>query len=316
MVAKGFGAGGTRRLKLRSRGPLRGVPAPRDLSDSVELADWLELKALSSRDGNASKSDLASLLRRAGGSSAGSLDEVERLCLAAFTELESRPTAACDSYPFVVKPPLILSKPDPIVAYSEYVFCLCLSAWRWANAVERPANARQLFEDLSCHAAKNFIGGESLRFASPRSPEIRQFKKAVNRLCELVGEGGGYRALQPAARKKDDTLDVVAWKHFPDARYGKLVLFGQCASGSNWISKRSELQPNAFIGQWIGNFSVDCVRAFFVPHRIRTDAWEETVRKAGIPFDRCRVSYWAQQGASLPNRRKLVEWASSVICRQ
>ena len=297
---------------------LKGVPAPRALTDSVELADWLELKALSSRDGNASKADLASLLKRAGGyDPAKNTEAVEQLCLAVFSELETRPKAAGDSYPFIVTPPVIRVKPKAVEMFPAYVFCLCLSAWRWINAKERPGNARQLFEDLSCFAARNFIGGEVLRFASPRDAGLTQFSKAIDRLCELVGEGGAYRVGQPQAAKKDDTLDVVAWRHFPDSRQGKLILFGQCASGGDWQAKRSELQPKDFIGQWIRDaFTVDCIRVFFVPHRIRTDVWEETSRKAGIPFDRCRVCYWAHQDKPLPKRHEMRAWSESVIPRQ
>jgi phage tail protein X len=297
---------------------LKGVPAPRDLTDSVELADWLELKALSSRDGNASKADLAALITRAGGyDPAKDRDTVESLCLAVFGELETRPSAAAESYPFTVKPPVIRVKANALTKFSAYVFCLSLSAWRWINPTERPDDARQLFEDLSCFAAKNFLGGGALRLASPRAPEISGFQEAIERMCQEVGEGGGYRKAQPPGAKKDDTVDVVAWRHFPDSRYGKLVLFGQCASGGKWAAKRSELQPHAFIGQWIQRpFTVDCVRAFFIPHRLRTDAWEETARKAGIPFDRCRLSYWAHQDGPIPQRHKLEAWARTVIPRQ
>lgn len=304
--------------KSSKKKSLKGVPAPKAITDSVELADWLELKALSSRDGNASKGDLAGLLRRAGGyDPAKEADEVERLCLAVFSELDTRPKAAGDSYPFIIKPGLIRVRAQALAKYPAYIFCLCLSAWRWMNAKERPENARQLFEDLSCFVAKNYLGGEVFRFASPRESPFKEFSKAVEHVCDVLGEGTGYRSDQPPAAKKDDTLDVVAWKTFPDTRFGKIVIFGQCASGGDWLAKRSELQPSVFIDQWIEpDFTVDCVRAFFIPHRMRTDVWKETVRRAGIPFDRCRVSYWAHQDGPLPKRQKLVAWSKSVIPRQ
>jgi hypothetical protein len=182
------------------------------------------------------------------------------------------------------------------------------------KSTDRPDDARQLFEELSCLAAKNFVGGEVLRFASPREANLKSFSAAVDRLCELVGEGVRFRPDQDAGDKKDDTLDVVAWRHFPDKRAGKLVLFGQCASGGDWLGKRQELQPRAFIGQWIErDFTVDCLRAFFVPHRLSSRLWEETNRKAGMAFDRCRVSYWAHQNGPIPKRQKLVNWCHTVI---
>lgn len=297
---------------------LKGVPAPKAITDSVELADWLELKALSSRDGNASKSDLSGLLRRAGGyDPANDADAVERLCLAAFTELETRPKSSGDFYPFVIKGGVVRVKLNALTKYPVYIFCLCLSAWRWMNAKERPDNARQLFEDVSCFVAKNYLGGEVLRFASPRVEALKEFSTAIGHLCQVVGEGAGFREDQAHGSKKDAKLDVVAWKGFPDTRFGKVVLFGQCASGGDWMTKRAELQPAVFIGQWIQpDFTVDCVRAFFVPHRMRADVWKETTRMAGIPFDRCRVSYWAHQDGPLPKRQELIAWSKHVIPRQ
>lgn len=292
------------------------ISAPKSLSDPVDLADWLELNALVAKDRNSSKGDLQALLMRAGSfDPATEKDKVEALCLAAFAELESRVRAANGSYPFTVSPPLITAKASALTKFPAYVFCLCLSAWRWIRPTERPAKARQLFEDLSCFAARNFLNGESLRFASPRKPEIRSFVAAIDKVCELVGEGNGFRRdKHSSSSKKDDTLDVVAWKRFPDKRAGSLIMFGQCASGNDWIGKRSEMQPRAFISSWIDrDFAVDCVRAFFVPHRIAMDEWEETSRKGGIAFDRCRVSFWSHGRGQLPETKQLVDWCRTVL---
>jgi hypothetical protein len=298
-----------------ARGRSKTLPAPRNLEDPVELADWLELMALSSRDRNASKGDLSSLLKRAGVfQPANEPQAVEALCLATFAELDSRLKAAAGSYPFQVALPLIKARAKAFERYPSYIFCLCLSAWRWINPTERPSNARQLFEDLSCFAAKTFFGGEVLRLASPRGPELKEFPKAIQALCQLVGEGGGYRKGQPPKATKDDTLDVVAWRHFPDGRYGKLVLLGQCASGKDWLDKRSELQPEDFMDMWMSQrFTSRCIKAFFIPHRLDEKRWEDTTRKGGIPFDRCRVAYWAQQYRPLPKRQEFIAWSKSVI---
>lgn len=305
--------------KKKTRKSTKAVLSPpHDLTNAVELADWLELLALTSKDRNASKADLATMLKRAGGyHPAKDKTAVENLCLSAFNELESRPKSADRAYPFTVRPGLLTAKVNAVTSYPAYVFCLCLSAWRWIRPQEQPDKARQLFEDLSCFAAKNYLGGEVLRFASPRESKIKKFNKAVDHLCALIGEGVGFAKAQSAGNKKDDTLDVVAWKHSPDHRHGKLVLFGQCASGGDWKAKRNELAPGAFLGQWAERqFTVDCVRAFFVPHRIHFDDWEETARKGGIPFDRCRVSYWAQRTRPIPKQQKLVDWSKSVISVQ
>jgi hypothetical protein len=292
-----------------------GIPAPKALQNPVDLADWLELSALSNKDRNASKADLQRLLTRAGGDDpAEEGGSVDGICLSVFVELESRQRAAPEAYPFEVATPVLRARPNAQSEFPAYVFCLCLSAWRWIKSKERPDAARRLFEDLSCFVARNFLGGEAFRFASPRDPRFKSFSAAVDQVCKLVGEGNCFRSDQDPEHKKDDTLDVVAWRHFPDRREGKLVLFGQCASGGNWLGKRPELQPRAFAGLWLERiFAVDCLRAFFVPHRVGDDAWEETTRKAGLTFDRCRVAYWAHQGGSFPGQEKLLAWADRII---
>jgi len=109
-------------------------------------------------------------------------------------------------------------------------------------------------------------------------------------------------------------VDVIGWRDFPDRLAGKLVLFGQCASGGNWVGKRTELNPQAFMDAWLEHRLVSTpIKALFVPHRISLGKWEETSRKAGVTFDRCRLSYWAHQEKPLPKGSEFVAWCQTVL---
>ncbi|MGH9429871.1 MAG: hypothetical protein ACRD2L_26605, partial [Terriglobia bacterium] len=168
------------------------------------------------------------------------------------------------------------------------------------------------FEDLSCVAAQNFVGGEVVRFASPRSFLPGQFSKAVDAVCRLIKEGQGFRG-QATLSRQDDTLDVVAWRHFKDELSGKLVLFGQCASGRNWEGKAGELSPRVFCESWmIEKPPSPVLKAFFIPHRVDPLRWDFINRRAGIVFDRCRIAYWA----SLTSERLLQEAAMINWCQK
>jgi len=52
-----------------------------------------------------------------------------------------------------------------------------------------------------------------------------------------MGEGEGFRPSR-AEKKHDKSTDI--WKVFKDKTPGKIVMFGQCASGNDWSEKFME----------------------------------------------------------------------------
>jgi len=96
----------------------------------------------------------------------------------------------------------------------------------------------------------------------------------------------------------DAGLDVVAWKHFPDRKSGKLIAFGQCAGGATaWEVKASELDGAKFAKKWLREgFAVDPIRMFFVPRWIDPENWRDTGVEGGIVFDRGRITAFASNG--------------------
>ena len=117
------------------------------------------------------------------------------------------------------------------------------------------------------------------------------FPDKINRLCDRLGEGDGYinRGAGPH-RKKDDKLDVVAWKPFADRREGKLIAFGQCKTGTNWKDQVSQLRPNGFCSKWFQSPPVlDPVRMFFISEALSSVGWRNESVDAGLIFDRCRI---------------------------
>jgi len=291
--------------------PVLPLPA----TDELKLADWLERLALQSADRNASLGDLERALRRASVLEAPddqrSQEAVSQKLLQVARELKDRSVAAGIGYPFTFEgSTLEWSRLEPRSV--SYLFCLLLSI----RVPELPKRAqtipRRLFEDLSSLAAANYLGGKSLRFASPRSELPRNFDKAVTVLCSRLGEGQRYRN-QPALHSKDAALDVVAWKQFPDGLPGKVVLFGQCASGNDWRVKLGALHPRSFCDQWmLEPPPSELLRGFFIPHRVSYDRWDRITRDGGLIFDRCRIAYWTSPehgGDPLPQVAAWVEEA-------
>jgi hypothetical protein len=151
-----------------------------------------------------------------------------------------------------------------------------------------------LFEELAARSAKGYLGGEVEVFGtSIRQDESgkKRFIDKVNQLANSLREGERFR-VQKTFSTKDAKLDVVAWKPFPDARASQIILFGQCAGGSNWIGKLTELEPDVFWDQWMVRGKVSqLLRSVFIPHRIfDVDEWDKHARDARLLFDRCRIA--------------------------
>lgn len=261
------------------------IPLPSDTTDPIIMADWLELMALTTADGNSSHGDLQRALNRLG------VDNFDSVCTDSMRELNRRVVAAGDNYPFTFSGTL-LKKKGNWRGFTSYVFCLLLSYCDDKKKKIRGLQHEIMFEMLSCIAARNYIGGEVLRFGSPRqSPVPSGFRDALLHIC------GEVREWTPSPRRtlsrKDNGLDLIAWKHFPDQLIGKLILFGHCASGGNWDSKITELQPNDFCSHWLGGDISPVVKTFFIPHRLAPEVFEDRAVSAKLFFDRCRIALWA-----------------------
>lgn len=282
--------------------------SPLASSGPYELADWVELKALSTDDKNASFQDLVAELRRSGSIDAvyGDVDTLvdshgaisEALVTGVFAEIEERKIAADSGYPFSVKEGHIQLKCTDIYN-STYIFQLLISFLGIDAGRKARIRPEQDFEDISLEAARNYFGCNEhdgyYLFAFPRRTSQRSFPAAVNQLTGMLGEGSGCNNVAIARNQKDDRLDLVVWHGFKDNKPGQLIVFGQCAAGKNWKSKITEL-PDA--GKWCNIWMnkpplVSPVRMFFIPHRPTEEEWKTKLPYGGIPFERCRIAYHA-----------------------
>jgi len=272
-------------------------------SDGVRThADWLEAEALASTDGSISFEALVSVFRRGGGVDAVADDNgnpfdrgsetSQRVAEDAFAEMENRAYACNGRYPFRISQGLISVNAHP--ERSIYTLLLLLSAVAPTTGHNGTAS---LFERICTDVAEAYFGGfdegvRAFRFGSPRKKPLVTLQQAINHLCTELGEGGGVRDEANARHKGDAGLDVVAWKHFPDKKPGKLIAFGQCAGGSTaWDLKLSELDGAKFAKKWLRDaFVVDPLRMFFLPRWVDQEDWTDTGVDGGIVFDRGRIA--------------------------
>ena len=304
-------------------------------SDGPEThADWLELRTLQAADRNSSIQDLVQVIRRTGTIETIAPDDeaedpqdrgsekIQMVAEDAFVEIEDR-YEACGgkrgTYPFQLHPQYIALRADP--KKSIYLFLLLLS--RFGKDVGPSGlDGARLFEQVCVHAAATYFGGsergvESYHFGAPRRITPRGFVDALNKMCERLGEGQGCRSDRLTLRdQKDAKLDLTVWRPFLDHRPGKLIGFGQCATGNDWTDKLTHLQPETFCSMWmLDNPAVTPVRLFFVPFRIEQRRWMDVARQGGIVFDRCRIANHAD-GIRSELRRELRKWTIQVLREQ
>ena len=136
-------------------------------------------------------------------------------------------------------------------------------------------------------------------------------------MCRQMREGQSCRMDRSnLADQKDARLDLVVWRPFRDDRPGKLMGFGQCATGGDWPDKLTHLQPETFCSMWLADSPVvPPARMFFVPFRIGLRRWMDVGRKGGIIFDRCRIAF-STRHVDEDLMRECAEWTSHVVKEQ
>ena len=232
-------------------------------------------------------------------------------------EAESRSLACGGSrhYPFELVSTRLVRRRN--ADQTTYAFLLLLSKYG-LRAGPPASHPERLFEELSVVAARNYFGGaasgaRSSHFGFPRRVAPRNFKTALDDLCRAMGEGGGTKDVPQSKTALDAKLDVVCWIPMPDGQVGKLMGFGQCATGGNWEDKLYELQIPAWCEKWMQEtVVVKPVRMFFLPHRIPAANWNNASIDAGIIFDRCRLAAFASQ-LDRDLRDKIRAWSRHVI---
>lgn len=294
-------------------------------------ADFLELTALKSARRSASIHEYIRDLKLANADETlaesdddkepeEGVDHSEPLAESAFSELDDRHISCGKdgaNYPFEIASNSVKLSQD--AEKSIYTF-LALLSWFGKDAGPAGSNGEKLFEEVCARAAAAYLGGPRPQvrwyvFGFPRRVGPKGFKDALDALCKELGEGQGHhKGRSKLPHEKDGKLDIVAWRDFHDRRQGKLIAFGQCATGKNWPDKVTELpRSEDWCRLWMADTpAIFPIRSFFVPHRIDRTNWFDTCVKGGILHDRCRIASLAS-GIDKLLEEEVARWSSHVL---
>lgn len=268
-------------------------PFPTDTRS--RLADWLEVLSLATPRGVATRGNLLGLYDLFDGDAhsvehdeeTGDDLEIEILEDArsasadvVLEELENRATILGSHYPFQIgisgqnwrlrKAPYA-EDPEVSAARSCYAFCLLTSAIRdrciqGAGVAPLEQAMPNHFQAIAAEAAAGVLGGESISFGWPR-PEGSAFRPALNDVSQRLrlGKPLDHVPLWSTGHEKDAGIDIIAWRDFADADPGKLVLFGQVASGNNWTKKTVKSDTPNFLSWFSERPTEHYIPAIFIP---------------------------------------------------
>ena len=327
-----------------------------DLQRSFSLsADWLEVMALARPQRFATDRDLTTpndiLEDRAAVVTDDELEwpendpdivdhAAEQALDAVFEEIANRKRVLQAAYPFGLEVAdrrlkIEVSEPSGDESVDQgraiYVACLYMTALRGglidANAAKLQVDPAMgnAFQICATIAAAGYMCGDAYWFGHPR-PDRTPFMEAIRKLVELLRQGtpAGAAPLGETLFAKDGGIDVVAWRDHHDGRPAKLIMYGQCASGMNWIGKTVKgkvdrmdsfysLKPSQhWIPALLTPFPIYCEKEN--AHRLRNEEaiqgfYRQTEAEMGVIIDRLRVVAWSIEALRnlQPSMKKAVD---------
>lgn len=320
-------------------GPLVAPDIQRSFSLS---ADWLEILALARPQQSATDGDIATandILEDKAAFVAEDFDPdapeddpdildpaTERALDAVFEEIANRKRVLGDAYPFdltITKRRLSLvvseASENELVRQGRaiYVACLYMTGIRGGLINAKAAKLRadpdmgNAFQICATIAAAGYMSGDAYWFGHPR-PDQTPFIEAVRKLAGLLRQGTPAPAAPPGETifAKDGGIDVVAWRDHHDGRPAKLIMYGQCASGMDWVGKPVKGKVDRMDSFYTLTPSKHWIPALLTPfplysekenaHRLRTEDamngfYRQNEAEMGVIIDRLRVVRWSME---------------------
>ena len=298
-----------------------GGPSPK--ADVHEFADFVEL--VTWRDGRMSAVELTKYINRLDETDytdgVQEEDELGPRVEAVFSELERRAEACVHGYPFSIgnggQSAQFIGDDTGKAPHAIYAFLLLATRLNMnTDRVHDGIDGTAVFEELAAESARIYLGTRSKSVVFGTAVQGVGFEAKVNDLCARIGEGDGFSNRGGDGRgQKDGKLDVVAWTPFSDGLPGKLLVFGQCKTGTHYRDQLAQLQPDAFCNKWfLSQPALSPVRAFFVSEALPRSQWRNNAVDAGLLFDRCRIVDFIN-GASDGVLDKVRRWTAAAWAR-
>jgi hypothetical protein len=286
----------------------------------------IELRALCSPmtayDGTMAISDLSTAEWEPAPAFKGLDDPIEIAIESAFDILASRIAFFRGTgYPFTLnghsRTLTYAADPAPV----PYLFLLGLS-YTNPTVNYRGKTGAALFEELAFVSIRRLVGDPAPAVSAAIAKDFHfsalpgGFPAKVQTVANAIKEGRSHKPL-PSGRTPasgDRGVDLLIRRGFPDPRGSQLLVFGSCAAGNDWHSKRSECDP----ANWTTlNFQDDTfskhgmAKCCFLPRVVPRDRWPDMAKSAGVVVDRCRMAMLLSAGDD-PAIAHCADWLSDA----
>ena len=283
-------------------------------------ADYLELNALFSKDGQSFSEYIVDALERTAETDFTDVDEEiknrEEIASGAVARMSSRKRILAESYPFDIDDDgsVILFTGEHLdLGQTAYIVSLILSNLRSvspllvANDVhptgEEVRRLRQYFQYLATAAIAAEVGGPAWSFGFPR-PDGTGFWTKLSEIWGSLRDGRVGADPSAPPDPKDDQIDIFAWREQKDGLPGFLLVAAQVATGRNWKEKsiRGHVE-RVFAPRWFNPIPVTAMVAYHVIPFARPDEkFRDDVLVLGNVLHRLRVPFRVRESGSLvPN---------------
>lgn len=202
-------------------------------------------------------------------------------------------------------------------SYPAQSFCILLSLapyydWWTENEYVEQGEIFELLTKASFSA--QFSEWKIFQTGWSRSNTVR-LTDIATKVARLLGEQPGDIETWDDPQKKEQGLDLLCYRPFPDKRRGIPVYLMQCASGYNWDTKL--YTPD--LGKWgdIIHFKNSPAKAFSTPFTVQSTKYKQCLTEVkGLFMERCRLLCAAQYDENWVSRElqdRIIAWAEPRI---
>jgi hypothetical protein len=283
-----------------SLGPA-GRPTPRRIE---LLTDWLELSAL--LEGvEIYKENVADILVEC--YFAVDQDDSHSIVAEIWRTLRRRERNVGAQYPFELTQDYIAGTPGADVVYR---FMLILSAPEYLSgySIDPSDSIRNTFELVTVEGIAKMLPGWEVKWCGATSEEMRSAGGVISFVAGLLSTQ--VRDETYFTTHQDGGLDFIAIWKADDTRAAKPALWGQCATGLNWLSKVTE--PNFNLWKDAIRLVPDPVRTLAIPFSLdRTTFTNQSVAGRGWIVDRERLARFVDTIESAEVATEIQQWVDA-----
>ena len=287
-------------------------------------ADYLELKAVLSGDGQCFSEDIVHELELASEHEFADVDAEmksrEDIAAGAVARMDSRRSILGAAYPFCLDDrgdAIFFTGEQPDSGQAAYLVSLLLSNLRALSPLldgtamhPSDGEVRQLrrhFQYFATAAIAAEIGGPAWSFGYPR-PDGTGFIEKLSEIWTVLKDGRVEAHPASPAAPKDDRVDVFAWREQRDGLPGFLLVAAQVATGKDWKDKSIKSHIDVFAARWFNPIPATRMIAYHViPFARPDDKFRDDVLMLGNVLHRLRVPRRVTEAASLARNGVRIE---------